>query len=57
MKKLYKNWFVHNMIGHPLSEVAYWVALLILGKDRAYDVSGAVHQATVPEHIKGEGRG
>jgi len=56
MSKLWKNWFVHNMFAHPLSEIAYWLARP-LGKDKADTVSGAIHDATIPPHAVGEGRG
>jgi hypothetical protein len=48
MKRLYKNWFVHNMFAHPLSEIAYWCVRLG-GKPLAYKVSAFVHDATIPE--------
>lgn len=55
MKKIYKNWFVHNMIGHPLSEVAYWLFLLF-GAKRAFEISGQIHDATLPvDHLNGRG--
>jgi hypothetical protein len=25
MNKLYKNWFVHNVFGHSISELLYWI--------------------------------
>jgi len=43
------QWTIHNMIAHPLSEL-----LFQFGLDKA---SGALHDATVPYHIRGEGRG
>lgn len=56
MNKLWKNWFVHNMFAHPLSEVAYW-CVRALGKKVADRVSGVIHDATIPAHTAGEGRG
>ena len=47
MSKLYKNWFVHNMFSHPLSEVVYWF-VRPLGKKKAEDVSGVIHDCTIP---------
>ena len=48
MKRIYKNWAVHNLIAHPLSEVIYWF-VRPFGKDRATDVSGWIHDLTVPD--------
>lgn len=42
-------WAAHNLIAHPLSEVLYWVGLQNLGN--------RLHDATVPKHKKGTGRG
>jgi hypothetical protein len=58
MKILYKNWFVHNMFAHPLSEVVYWL-VRPLGKKKAEDVSGYIHDGTIPESEKSRvlGRG
>lgn len=50
--KLYRNWTVHNLIAHPLSEIIW---LLSLGK--AKRLSNYVHDVTVPLHQEGEGRG
>ena len=47
MSRLYKNWFVHNMFAHPLSEAVYWV-IRPLGRKRADNISGWVHDVTVP---------
>jgi hypothetical protein len=49
MKKLYKNWTAHNLISHPLSEVAY-----LLGFK---ELSGWIHDVTIPDHTPGTGRG
>jgi hypothetical protein len=58
MKKLYKNWFIHNMIAHPLSEIVYWI-FRPLGLKKAEDASGYVHDGTIPESEKARvlGRG
>ena len=56
MKRLYKNWFVHNMFAHPLSEIAYWI-VRPFGAAKASQVAGAIHDASIPDHVKGEGRG
>ena len=46
MKRLYKNWFIHNLIGHPLSEIAFWV---LLGTDLGKRASQIIHDQTLPE--------
>ena len=51
MRILYKNWFVHNMFAHPLSEVVYWLARPF-GRARAKKVGDAVHDCTIPESEK-----
>ena len=58
MKKLYKNWLVHNMIAHPLSEIVYWI-VRPLGLKKVEDASGYVHDGTIPESGKARvlGRG
>lgn len=48
---------MHNLVGHPASEVAYWVCR-IAGKERATRMSGLVHDLTLPRDPHGEdGRG
>ena len=47
MSKLYRNWPVHNLIGHPLSEIVYWI-IRPLGKEKAEDISGWIHDITIP---------
>lgn len=42
-------WAIHNVIAHPLSELFYWIGLR--------SASNWIHDATVPEHNAGEGRG
>ena len=58
MKKIYKNWFIHNMIAHPLSEIVYWL-VRPFGSEKARSVSGVVHDSTIPESEKARvlGRG
>jgi len=59
---MWRNWTVHNMIGHPLGEVLY-LASVVAGKldQRAgeilEDLSNRLHEATIPEHEEGTGRG
>jgi hypothetical protein len=55
MSKLYRNWPVHNLIGHPLSEIVYWI-VRPLGKEKAEDICGWVHDITIPvDHYIGRG--
>ena len=49
MKKIYKNWFVHNVFGHGFNEIFYWIFKLLLGKEPARFVFGLIHDATLPE--------
>ena len=51
MKKLYKNWTVHNLLAHPMSEIVY---LCSLGK--AHKLSNWIHDITIPDDKTG-GRG
>jgi hypothetical protein len=50
MTKLYKNWTAHNLIGHPLSEIAY-----LLGFSE--EIYNWIHDVTIPPHKPGTGRG
>ena len=43
------QWTLHNLVGHPVSEVLYQ-----LGLERA---GNRIHDLTIPEHVPGEGRG
>ena len=54
--KWYQNWFIHNMISHPLSEVVYQLAKRILNDSIAEEWCGKIHDATVPIE-RGNGRG
>ena len=45
-KSLYKNWSVHNIVAHPLSEIAYLLT-------RSSRLSAMIHDMTLPEqHYK-----
>lgn len=52
MNRLWKNWTVHNLISHPLSEVVYWLTFWWAGDGLA----GWVHDVTIPND-KTNGRG
>jgi len=43
------QWTVHNLIAHPLSEIAYQCGLL--------ELDAWIHDSTIPEHEPGTGRG
>lgn len=43
------KWTLHNLVAHPLSEVLFQVGLVELGN--------RIHDATVPVHEPGTGRG
>lgn len=43
------RWSLHNLVAHPLSELAYLIGLRKL--------SDWLHDASVPKHKAGEGRG
>jgi hypothetical protein len=53
MSKLYKNWPIHNLIAHPVSELAYWI-VRPLGKSRAKRVGDWIHDSTLPEGVESE---
>lgn len=46
---LTRNWTVHNLFAHPLSEIAYLLGF--------HQLSGMIHDGTVPVHEEGTGRG
>lgn len=43
------RWTVHNVIAHPLSDVPFQLGFGALGN--------RIHDATIPPHVAGEGRG
>lgn len=47
--KWYARWPIHNLIAHPLSEILYWCHLESVGN--------RFHDATIPPHQEGKGRG
>lgn len=48
ISKLYRNWPVHNIIGHPACEITFILLRLCRCKD-ASEIAAKVHHATVPE--------
>ena len=53
MSKLYKNWPTHNLIAHPISELAYWV-VRPFSKLGAEKFSKMIHDSTLPKDFKDE---
>ena len=47
MSKLWRNYTVHNLIGHPLCEICYWLARPF-GKEKATKWSEYIHDVTLP---------
>jgi hypothetical protein len=45
------KWTPHNLVAHPLSEVLYQISVSI------ENVGNRIHDATVPTHESGTGRG
>ena len=45
MKRLYKNWTVHNLIAHPLMEIVYLVSF-----GQAKGLSQKINDCTLPEN-------
>lgn len=43
------RWTIHNMIAHPASEILFQIGM--------EDLGNKVHDATIPPHVQGEGRG
>jgi len=57
MIRFYRNWVVHNLISHPLSEIVYWLVRPFVSIGRAECIAGAVHDHSIPKHTPGTGRG
>lgn len=51
LPRLWRNWTTHNLVAHPLSELAHLAAA---GLEL---LAGKLHDSTVPEHEPGTGRG
>jgi hypothetical protein len=54
LRRLVQNWTFHNLFAHPASEVIFWMRHLYAPAERW---SNWVHDATVPPHEAGTGRG
>jgi hypothetical protein len=49
IKQVYRNWPVHNLVAHPLSEVVYWIVRFPFGTQAAKSAGDWIHDKTVPE--------
>ncbi len=49
MKKLYKNWTAHNLLSHPMMELAYLIGF-------SEKTCSWIHDVTIPDHKAGTGR-
>lgn len=47
-------WAAHNLVAHPVSEICWWLGYLVPATRKFGDW---IHDATIPEHVSGEGRG
>ena len=43
------KWTIHNMVAHPLSEICFLIGYGELGNK--------IHDITIPDHVRGQGRG
>lgn len=48
IKQVYRNWPVHNLVAHPLSELVYWI-VRPFGKAAAKSAGDWIHDSTIPE--------
>ena len=48
------KWTLHNLVAHPLSEVIYLVGF---GSSPFVKIGNWIHDITIPDHKRGEGRG
>jgi hypothetical protein len=46
---LWRNWTVHNLICHPISEI-FWLILRPFSEGWADKVSNAIHDSSIPSH-------
>lgn len=49
MKRIYQNWPVHNLIGHPLMQIFEWLGMS--------EIATRVHDETLPSNAAVSGRG
>jgi len=48
MKKLYKNWYFHNIVGHPTMGIIVLISI-VLGSKQLLNFAHRVHDVTLPE--------
>lgn len=52
--KLFRNWTIHNLVSHPLSEIVFWMVRPFIGLARAENIAGAIHDCTIPVQAAGK---
>ena len=50
MKKIYKNWYFHNIVGHPVMGIIVLTAV-ILKFEHLKKLAHQVHDVTLPEVV------
>ena len=50
MKKLYKNWYFHNIVGHPMMAIIVLIAVLFKS-EHLKKLAHKVHDVTLPDVI------
>lgn len=53
--RIVRSWPMHNLVAHPLSELLHWAGVIFGGDGD--DLGGRLHDATLPSHEPGRGRG
>jgi hypothetical protein len=53
MNKIFKNWTVHNLFAHPISELVYWI-VRPFGKSKSEKISRLIHDSTLPKGFENE---
>ena len=48
---------MHNLVSHPVSEIVYLVSIPFVGREKAESISGWIHDVTIPNQVRGTGRG
>ena len=54
MNKLWKNWTVHNIIAHPVSQIVYLISIPFVGREKAESISEWIHNVTIPDQVREE---
>lgn len=50
MKKLYKNWYFHNIVGHPMMGIIVLISV-VFGSKQLLNFAHQVHDVTLPEAV------